>query len=127
MKPVQEYKQRFLDCAQEDSEKVMHPTEDCYLLKYGKVIAESWEQMIADDQAVREEMKREEAEHIAQQKEEEAKKEAEQKEAQLKPMAEAREKLCTQRREAGKPPLLPKIPEDKWAKLITQWLCRPRR
>ena len=29
-------------------------------------------------------------------------------------MAEAREKSYAQRREAGRPPLLPKIPDDEW-------------
>ena len=40
MKSVQEYKQRFLDHAQE---------EGCHLLKYEKVLAESWEKTKADD------------------------------------------------------------------------------
>ena len=40
MKSVQEYKQRFLDHAQEDGH---------YLLKYEKVLAESWEKTKADD------------------------------------------------------------------------------
>ena len=40
MKSVQEYKQRFLDHTQE---------EGCYLLKYEKVLAESWEKTKAED------------------------------------------------------------------------------
>ena len=36
MKPVQEYKQKFLQNVQEDSEKVMHPMEGCELLEYEK-------------------------------------------------------------------------------------------
>ena len=55
MKSVQEYKQRFLDHAQEES---------CHLLKYEKVLAESWEKTRADDQVARQEMEREEAQHI---------------------------------------------------------------
>ena len=39
MKPVQEYKQRFLDCAQEGH----------HLLKYENVLAESWEKTKADN------------------------------------------------------------------------------
>ena len=66
MKSVQKYKQRFLDHAQE---------EGCHLLKYEKVLAESWEKMNADDQVARQEMEREEVHHNTQQKEEEAKKE----------------------------------------------------
>ena len=72
-------------------------------------------------------MEREEAQHITQQKEEEAKKEVEQIEAQVKPLAETMEKCYAQRKEAGKPPLLPKIPHDEWVKIIEQWLCGPRR
>ena len=52
-------------------------------------------------------MEREEAQRITQQKEEAEKKEVEQIEAQLKPLAEAREKCYAQRKEEGKPPLLP--------------------
>ena len=68
MKIVQEYKQRFLDHAQEEGH---------HLLKYENVLAESWEKMEADDQVARQEMEREEAQHITHQKEEEAKKEVE--------------------------------------------------
>ena len=68
MKPVQEYKQRFLDCAQEEGH---------HLLKYENVLAERWEKMKADNQVARQEMEREEAQCISQQKEEEAKKEVE--------------------------------------------------
>ena len=42
-------------------------------------------------------------------------------------MAEAREKCYAQRKEAGKPPLLPNIPDDEWKKIIEQWLHGPRR
>ena len=94
---------------------------------YEKVLAESWKQMKADDQVAREEMEREETQCITQLKEEEAKKGVEQIEAQLKPLAEGREKSYAQRREAGKPPLLPKIPDDKWVKIIEQWPRGPRR
>ena len=68
MKPVQEYKQRFLDRAQEECH---------HLLKYENVLAESWEKTEADDQVARQEMEREEDQHISQQKEEEANKEVE--------------------------------------------------
>ena len=37
-------------------------------------------------------------------------------------MAETREKCCAQRKEAGKLPFLPKIPDDEWMKIIEQWL-----
>ena len=40
MKPVQEYKQRFLDRTQEEGH---------HLLKYENVLAESWEKTKADD------------------------------------------------------------------------------
>ena len=62
MKPVQEYKQKFLQNVQEDSEKVMHPTEGHDLLENEKKIAESWRQRIEDDRVVREQMERDEAE-----------------------------------------------------------------
>ena len=62
MKPVQEYKQKFLQNVQEDSEEVMHPTEGCDLLEYEKKIAESWRQTIEDNRVVREQMEREDAE-----------------------------------------------------------------
>ena len=61
MKPVQEYKQNFLQNVQEDSEKVMHPTEGHELLKYEKKIAEGWRQTTEDDRVVREQMEKEEA------------------------------------------------------------------
>ena len=41
MKPVQEYKQKFLQNVQEDSEKVMHLTEGSGLFQYEKKITES--------------------------------------------------------------------------------------
>ena len=83
--------------------------------------------MKADDQVARQEMEREEAQHITQWKEEEAKKEVKQIEAQLKLLAEAREECYAQRKEAGKPPLLPKIPDNEWVKIVEQWPCGPRR
>ena len=61
-KPVQEYKQNFLQNVHKDSEKVMHLAESCDLLEYEKKIAESWRQTIEDDRVVREQMEREEAE-----------------------------------------------------------------
>ena len=61
MKPVQEYRQKFLQNVQEDSEKVMHLTEGHDLLEYEKKI-ESWRQTIEDDRVVKEQMEREEAE-----------------------------------------------------------------
>ena len=72
-------------------------------------------------------MEREEGQHISQQKEKEAKKDIERIEAQLKTLAEAREKCYAQRKEADKPPLLRKIPDDEWKKIIEQWPCGPRR
>ena len=65
---MQEYKQRFLDHAQEEGH---------HLLKYENVLAESWEKTKVDDRVARQEMEREEAQHISQQKEEEAKKKVE--------------------------------------------------
>ena len=62
MKPVQEYKQTFLQNVQEDSEKVMHQMEGCDLFECEKKIAESWIQTMEDDRVVREQMEREEAE-----------------------------------------------------------------
>ena len=95
--------------------------------KYEKVLEESWEKTKAEDRVARQKMEREEAQCITQQKEEAAKKEVEQIEAQLKPLAEAREKCYAQRKETGKPPLLPKIPDDEWMKIVEQWPCGPRR
>ena len=118
MKSGQEYKQNFLDNAQE---------EDHHLLKYEKVLAESWEKTKVEDRVARQEKEREEAKCITQQKEEATKKEIEQIEAQLKPLAETREKCYAQRKEAGKPPLLPIIPDDEWTKIVERWPCRPRR
>ena len=54
MKPVQEYRQKFLQNVQEDSEKVMHLMEGHELLEYEKKIAEGWRQTIEDDRVVRE-------------------------------------------------------------------------
>ena len=62
MKPVQEYKQIFLQNEQEDSEKVMHSMEGHELLEYEKKIAEGWKQTIEDNRVVREQIEREEAE-----------------------------------------------------------------
>ena len=62
MKPVQEYKQNFLQNVQEDSEKIMHLAEGHDLFEYEKKIAGSWRQTIEDDRVVREQMEREEAE-----------------------------------------------------------------
>ena len=62
MRPVQEYKQKFLQSVQEDGEKVMHSMEGCELFKYEKKIAEGWKQTIEDDRVVREQLEREEAE-----------------------------------------------------------------
>ena len=59
IKPVQEYKQKFLQNVQEDSEKVIHPMEGHDLLEYEKKITESWRQTIEDDRVVREQMERE--------------------------------------------------------------------
>ena len=52
MKPVQEYKQKFLQNVQEDSEKVMHLIEGRQLLGYEKKIAEGWKQTIEDNRVV---------------------------------------------------------------------------
>ena len=62
MKPVQEYKQKFLQNVQEDSEKVMHLTEGHELLEYKKKIAEDWRQTIENDRVVGEQMEIEETE-----------------------------------------------------------------
>ena len=56
MKPVQEYKQKFLQNVQEYSEKVMHLTEGCELPEYEKKIAEGWKQTIENNRVVREQM-----------------------------------------------------------------------
>ena len=62
IKPVQEYKQKFLQNVQEDSKKVMHPMEGCELLEHEKKIAEGWRQTIDDARVVQELMEREEVE-----------------------------------------------------------------
>ena len=56
-------------------------------------MAESWKQVEADDRAAREQMEREEAEHITLAKEEKAKQEAKHIEEQLEPILEFKQKL----------------------------------
>ena len=127
MKAVQEYKQKFLQNVQEDSEKVMHLTEGHELLEYGKKIAEGWRQTIEDDRVVREQMEREEAEQATRQIEEEIEKQAEGSEAQLQSPAAVKEEVTGRRREKGLPPVLPRTPDDQWEKMVEKWPKGPRR
>ena len=113
MKPVQEYKQKFLQNVQEDSEKVMHPTEGCELLEYEKKIAEGWRQTIEDDRVVREQMEREETEQATRQIEEELEKQAKGSEAQPQSPATVKEEVIARRKEKGLLPLLPRNPGDQ--------------
>ena len=86
MKSVQEYKQHFLDHAQE---------EGCNLFKYEKVPAETWEKTKTEDRVARQKMEREEAQHITQQKEDAVKKEVE----QIKAIGRSQGKvLCSRKR-----------------------------
>ena len=83
MRPVQEFKQRFLDYAAGSSAEI--PTSQPVYNVYNaeRKLAESWAQVVADDRAVREQMEREEAQHITWAKEEKAKQEAKHIEEQL--------------------------------------------
>ena len=127
MKPVQEYKQKFLQNVQEDSERVMHPMEGHDLFEYEKKITESWRQTIEDDRVVREQMEREEVERATRQKEEEIEKEGKGPEEQPQSPATVKEEVIAGRREKGLPPGLPKVPDDQWAKLVENWPKGPRR
>ena len=127
MKPVQEYKQKFLQNVQEDSEKVMHLMEGHELLKYEKKIAEGWKQTIEDNRVVREQMEREEAKQATRQIEEELEKQAEGSEALPQSPATVKEEGIARRKEKGLPQLLPRIPGDQWPKLVENWPKGPRR
>ena len=118
MKPVQEYKQKFLQNVQEDSAKVMHLMEGCELLEYEKKIAEGWRQTIEDNRVVREQMEREEAKRSTGQIEEELEKQAKGSEAQLQSPATVKEEVIARRREKGLLPVLPRTPDDQWAKMV---------
>ena len=72
-KLVQEFKQRFLDCAVGSSTGMSMGQPVYNVIKAERKLAESWTQVEAEDRAVREQMEREEAEHIAQAKEEKEK------------------------------------------------------
>ena len=72
-KLVQEFKQRFLDCAVGSSTAMSMGQPVYNVIKAERKLAESWTQVEAEDRAVREQLEREEAEHIAQAKEEKEK------------------------------------------------------
>ena len=65
-RPVQEFKQRFLDCAADGSAEMPMSQPVYNVYKTERKLAESWAQVVADDRAVREQLEREEAECIAQ-------------------------------------------------------------
>ena len=67
-KPVQEFKQRFLDHAAGSSAGMSRSQPVYNVIEAERKLAESWAQVEADDRAAREQMEREEAERIAQAK-----------------------------------------------------------
>ena len=99
-KPVQEFKQRFLDHAVGSSAGVFMSHHEYNVIKAKRRLTESWKQVEADDRAAREQMEREEAEHIAQAKEEREKQEARCIEEQLKPILAAKQKFLASRKQS---------------------------
>ena len=91
MRPVQEFKQSFLDQAAGSSVEMpmSQPVYNVYDAE--RRLVESWAQVVADDRAVREQMEREEAESVVQTKDEKVKQEAKHIEEQLKPILEVKQ------------------------------------
>ena len=67
-KPVEEFRQRFLDHAVGSSAGMSRSQPVNNVIKAERRLAESWAQVEADNRAAREQMEREEAEHITQAK-----------------------------------------------------------
>ena len=99
-KPVQEFKQRFLDHAA-GSSAGMSMSQPVYNgIEAERRLAESWAQVEADDRATREQMESEEAKYITQAKEEKVKQEAKHIEEQLKPILEFKQKFLASRKQS---------------------------
>ena len=47
--------------------------------------------------------------------------------AQLQSPATVKEEVTARRREKGLPPVLPRTPDDQWAKMVENWPKGPRR
>ena len=92
-RPVQEFKQRFLDHAASGSAEMPMSQPVYNVIKAERRLAESWAQVEADDRAVREQMEREEAERITEVKEEKARQEAKRMEEELEPTLEDKQKF----------------------------------
>ena len=94
-RPVQEFKQRFLDHAAGSSTE-MSMSQPLYNgVEAERRLAESWTQVVADDRAVREQMEREEAMCITHAEEEKVRQEAKCMEEELEPMLENQQKFIT--------------------------------
>ena len=59
--------------------------------------------------------------------EEEIEKQAEGSEAQPQSTATVKEEVAVRRREKGLPPVLPRTPDDQWAKMVKNWPKGSRR
>ena len=92
-RPVKEFKQRFSDCAAGSSAGMSTSQPEYNVIEAERRLAESWKQVEADNRAAREQMEREEAEHITQAKEERAKQEAKHIEEKLTPILEFKQKF----------------------------------
>ena len=99
-KPVQQFKQRFLDHAVGSSAGMSMSQPAYNVIKAERRLAESWTQVEAHNRAAREQMEREEAEHITQAKEEKVKQEAKHIEEQLKPILEFKQKFLARRKQS---------------------------
>ena len=98
-RPIKEFKQR-LDCTASSSAGMSTSQPEYNVTEAEIRLAESWKQVEADDRAAREQMEREEDEHIAQAKEERAKQEAKHIEEQLKPILEFKQKFLASRKQS---------------------------
>ena len=99
-KPVKEFKQRFLYHAAGSSAGMSMSQPEYNVTEAERRLTESWKQVEADNRAAREQMEREEAEHITQAKEERAKQEAKHIEEQLTPILEFKQKYLASRKQS---------------------------
>ena len=99
-RPVKELKQRFLDHVAGKSAGMSISQPQYNVIKAERRLAESWKQVEADDRAAREQMEREEAEHITQAKEDRAKQEAKCIEEQLTPILEFKQNFLASRKQS---------------------------
>ena len=94
-KPVQEFKQRFLDRAVGGSAGMPMSRPVYSMYETERKLVESSAQVEADDRAAREQMEREEAEHVAQAEEERARQEDKCMEEELEQAWEDQQKFVT--------------------------------